>query len=393
MNSQYHLWKNSLFKEIEKLAPEVYELSDYLADHPELGGEEYNSSNKIAEVLTRHGLQVEMPFAGLPTAFKAGIEGSGDKKIALLVEYDALPGLGHACGHNASGSISVLAGLAFSKVLDAVGGRIDIIGTPDEEINGGKIAMAEQGIFDQYNLALMIHLDNKNRINAKLLALDGLEFVFKGKASHAAAAPWEGRNALNGVQLMFHGLDMLRQHVKPDVRIHGIIADGGEACNIVPEKAVGHLYVRSNEKDYLDIVKDMVVDCAKGAALATQTEVTINKLCPSFSDLKRNRAGEALVARCFKQLDIADESDEGSFGSSDIGNMSYHCPTLQPTLAVTHENINLHTREFAALIKGDPAHKIILIGAKLISLACLEVFHIDQVAAKIHQDFLGQLEI
>jgi amidohydrolase len=389
MNSQYDLWKNSLFQEIEKLAPEINELSDYLADHPELGGEEYNSSKKIAEVLTRHGLQVEMPFAGLPTAFRAGIEGSGDKKIALLVEYDALPGLGHACGHNVSGSLSVLAGLAFSKVIGAVAGRLDIIGTPDEEINGGKIAMAEQGIFDQYNLALMIHLDHKNRINAKLLALDGLEFVFKGKASHAAAAPWEGRNALNGVQLMFHGLDMLRQHVKPDVRIHGIIAEGGEACNIVPEKAVGHLYIRSDLKDYLAIVKEMVLDCAKGGALATQTEVIINTLCPSFSDLKRNKAGEELITRGFKQLDIPDESDEGSFGSSDIGNMSYHCPTLQPTLAITSENINLHTREFAALVKGDPAHKAILIGAKLIALACLEVFHNDQVAAKIQQDFLG----
>lgn len=389
MDSRYDLWKNCLFSEIEKLAPEINELSDYLADHPELGGEEYNSSQAIVEVLARHGLQSEKPFAGLPTAFKASLEGTGDKKIALLVEYDALPGIGHACGHNASGSISILAGLAFSKVIEAVGGRLDIIGTPDEEKDGGKIVMAEKGVFDDYNLAIMIHLDNKNRTNTKLMALEGLEFVFTGKASHAAAAPWEGRNALNGVQLMFHGLDMLRQHVKPDVRIHGIITDGGELCNIVPEKAVGHLFIRSNEKAYLDKVKDLVVDCAKGSALATQTEVTINNLCPTLSDLKLNKTGEDLIAGCFKKLDISSESDEGGFGSSDIGATSYRCPTLHPTLAINHSDANLHTREFAALVKGDPAYKVILNGAKVICLACLEVFHNDEIADKIHQDFLG----
>ena len=147
MNQQYDMWKKRLDVEIEKLAPELYEMSDYLADHPELSGEEFNSAKTIADVLTRHGLQVEMSFVGLPTAFKAGIKGSGEKKIALLVEYDALPAIGHACGHNVSGSISVLAGLAFSKVLEAVGGRLDIIGTPDEEKDGGKIVMAKKRDF------------------------------------------------------------------------------------------------------------------------------------------------------------------------------------------------------------------------------------------------------
>jgi amidohydrolase len=388
MNLQYDLWKKHLDAEIEKLAPEVNKLSDYLADNPELGGEEYNSSKAIVEVLTRHGLQVEMPFAGLPTAFKASLEGNGEKKIALLVEYDALPGIGHACGHNVSGSISVLAGLAFSKVLEAVGGRLDIIGTPDEEINGGKIVMAEQGVFAEYDLAIMIHLDNKSRVNTKLLALDGIEFVFTGKASHAAAAPWEGRNALNGVQLMFHAIDMLRQHVKADVRMHGIIADGGEACNIVPEKAVSHFYIRSNERVYLDRVKAMVMDCATGSARATQTEVAIHDLCPSLFDLKPNKAGEDLIHDCFMELGLVDESEGVAFGSSDIGNMSYQCPTLHPTLAITQTNVQLHTREFAALVKGEAAYKVILNGAKILGQACLRVFHDFETAEKIQQDFL-----
>lgn len=384
MNSQFDAWKKRLDDEIEKLAPEIFKLNDYLADNPEVSQEEHNSAQAIAELLTRHGLKVEMPFAGLPTAFKAGLEGKGDRKIALLAEYDALPEIGHACGHNVSGSISLLAGLAFSRVPEAVGGRLDIIGTPDEEKDGGKVVMADEGVFTGYDLALMIHMETINRVNSRFLALDGLEFVFTGKASHAASAPWEGKNAFNGLRLMFQALDMLRQHVKPDVKIHGIIVDGGKACNIVPEKAVGHLFIRANERGYLDRVKDMVVDCARGSAMATQTEVAINSLCSSLSDLKPNKAGDDLIGDCFRELGIQYEEDEEAYGSSDIGNMSYQCPTLHPTLAITDEDVNLHTREFAALVKGEPAHKVILKGAKVLSRACLRVFHDPQTAQKIH---------
>jgi amidohydrolase len=389
MSEQIDRLKSLLFTAVDTLAPEIFKLSDYLADHPELGGEEHNSVKEIVTVLAGHGLQIEKPYAGLPTAFKTGIKGRGDKKIALLVEYDALPGIGHACGHNVSGSISILAGLAFSKVIEAVGGSLDIIGTPDEEIDGGKIHMSEKGVFKDYNLAIMIHLNHKNRPNTQLLALEGLEFIYSGKASHAAAAPWDGKNALNGLQLMFHGLDMLRQHVKPDVRIHGIIANGGEACNIIPEKAVGHFYIRANEKKYLDKVKGYVLDCAKGTALATQTEVTINQLCPPFFDLKQNKTAEELMSNCFKELGIIVDEDEGAFGSSDIGTTSYQCPTLHPTLALTREDVSLHTREFAALVKGEPAHNVILMGAKVLCLACLEVFQREGIAEKIHDDFLN----
>ena len=252
-----------------------------------------------------------------------------------------------------------------------------------------RLSWQKKGIFEDYDLAIMIHLDNKNRVNARLLALDGLKFVFAGKASHAAAAPWEGRNALNGAQLMFHAIDMLRQHVKSDVRMHGIIVEGGEACNIVPEKAVSQFYIRSNERGYLDKVKTMVVDCAKGSALATQTEVTVNDLCPSLSDLKPNKAGEDLIGDCFMELGLSDEREGVAFGSSDIGNMGSQCPTLHPTLAITHANVQLHTRDFAALVKGEAAYKAILCGAKILSRACLRVFHDGETAEKIKQDFLS----
>ncbi len=390
MSSQLEQWKTQLFAEIERIAPEVFKLSDDLADNPEVGGEELGSVKKITALLEGHGLYTEKSFAGLPTAFKAEVAGSGDDsevKIALLAEYDALPDLGHACGHNVSGAISILAGLALSKVTDAVRGSLYIIGTPDEEGDGGKITMSELGIFDGYTLAMMVHLDNKNRVNSRLMALDGLEFIFKGKSSHAAAAPWEGRNALNGVQLMFHAVDMLRQHVKPDVRMHGIVDEGGYVCNIVPEKAVGHIFIRSEDRAYLDDVQKMVLDCAKGAALATQTEVEVNTLCPSLSDLKPNRAAEEVIRQCFKELDIPNQTDGKAFGSSDIGAMSYRCPTLHPTLALTQEDIKIHTREFLKLVKGETAHKVILNGARILALACLRVFNNPELAEKIKQEF------
>ncbi len=387
----YAQLKENLFNKIEELAPEIYALNDQLADEPELGNEEYKSSAALADLLSRHGVEVEKPFAGMPTAFRAGFNGkqNGDQKVALLAEYDALPGIGHACGHNVSGSISVLTGLALFKLTHTFGGRVDIIGTPAEESAGGKVKMTEQGIFKEYDLAMMIHLDSRNRCNSCFLALDGLAFTFSGQASHAAAAPWEGRNALNGVQLMFHAIDMLRQHLKDDVRIHGIIADGGEACNIVPEKAEAHFFIRAREREYLDRVKEMVLDCAKGAAIATQTEVETGSLCPTLSDLKPNQAGDDLMAECFREIGIPDLREEYGTGSSDIGSTSYQCPTLHPRLAIAETGARLHTREFARFVKGEHAHQAILKGAKILSLACLKFFHDRELAEQVRQDFLG----
>ncbi len=386
---EYEQLKEILFAEIERLAPEINELNDQLASEPELGFEEYKSSKAIAEILSRHGLEVEMPFAGMPTAFKAAFDGGGDKKVALLAEYDALPGIGHACGHNVSGSISVLAGLALSKIKENLNGGVDLVGTPAEEGDGAKVEMAEQGLFKDYDLAMMVHLDSRTRVNSRFLALDGLEFTFRGQASHAAAAPWEGKNALNGVQLMFHALDMLRQHVRDDVRIHGIVADGGEACNIVPEKAVAHFFIRAREREYLDNVKGMVLDCAKGSAIATQTEVETGKLCPTLSDLKPNPAGDDLMAECYRELGLPDLKEEYGAGSSDIGSTSYQCPTLHPRLAIADTRAKLHTREFAEFVKGEHAHNAILKGAKILGLACLKFFGDPKKAEQVKSDFLG----
>ncbi len=377
--------ENQVFNHIKNLLPRIITLNDDLADHPEESGYEYESAKKIVKVLRDSSIEVEFPFAGLPTAFKACINKTSKPraKIALLAEYDALPGLGHACGHCVSACISLLAGIALSLTRENFDGQIDIIGTPDEELNGGKIIMAEQGVFDDYDMAIMIHLDNKNRIETKLLALDSLKFIFKGKASHASASPWDGKNALNGVQLMFHAIDMLRQHVMPDVRIHGIITNGGQASNIVPEEAAAEFLIRASKREYLNEVTEMVRNCARGAAISTGTEVSISNISSSYDDLTSNVAGYNIIKQVYNELGLEISQDDGFFGSSDIGNVSKKCPAFHPTLALTDKNIALHTREFASLVKGEGAYKAIQDGAKILAAVVLRVLNNEKILMQI----------
>jgi amidohydrolase len=388
-------WKEQIFREIDRLAPEIIAHNDDLADHPELSGAEHKSSKKIVKILRKYGFEVKYPFVGIPAAFEGSLKGKGKHKIAFLLEYDALPGLapdgsgrpGHACGHCVSGSIGLLAGLGFSAVKEAITGELDLIGTPAEETNGAKADMAKRGVFDLYDLAIMIHMADRNRVLAKLLAMNALEFTFTGKVSHAAVSPWEGKNALNGVQLMFHAVDMLRQHVLSDTRIHGIISQGGETPNIVPEKATARFYVRAPKRCYVNQVVEMVKNCAKGAGIATQTTVKIRTFEQSFEDMLPNPAGELLLADIYQELGLEISKELPDPGSSDIGNVSHRCPALHPYLAITRPGVGLHTRDFAAAVKGEKAHQAIIDGAKILALTALKVFHDEPTRKAIAKDF------
>lgn len=349
--------------------PGVLKLNDDLAANPEISTQEFRTSQKIVDLLRSQGLEVEYPYAGEPTGFKAVIQGKAGPgpKIAILTEYDALPGVGHGCGHCASGSISVLSGLAVHELASQFGGQVDLIGTPDEEATGGKVRMAQQGAFVGYDLAVMMHMASVNAPAIPFLALDSLRFEFRGKPAHAAAMPWEGRNALNALQLLFHASDMMRQHVKPDVRIHGMITKGGDAPNIVPEFASADFYTRSSRRSELDDVSEWLRECARAAAMATRTEVQISNYAPSMKDLPRNRAGEAALVSLYKYYghELADESTLPQ-GSSDIGEVGGYCATFHPIIKVK-ENIALHTSEFAAEMVTECGHNAILNGARIIA--------------------------
>lgn len=389
---RYLEMKEKIAEAVKANLQDAIALNDDLADHPELSGEEYESSRKIVELLKRKGFDVEYPFAGLPTSFKATYGRNDHKyKVAIMTEYDALPGIGHACGHCVSGAISVLAGIAASKLQDALDADIDVIGTPVEETDGAKCALIKKGVFDHYDMAMMIHLYDQNLIYCTLNGLASYLYTFHGKAAHASAAPWDGINALNAAQLMFHGTDCLRQHVTPDVRIHGVIRNGGEAPNIVPEEASAEFYVRALDLDYMMDVVRKVDDCAAGGALATQCTWDKVETAATYANMRRNYTGEDALREIYEELDIDINGDhEKIFGSSDAGNVSFVCPTFHPTLQIVDRGVPIHTREFAQAVKTERAHEAIALGANVIALQIAKIFSDENRIKQMKADFEAQ---
>lgn len=383
---------DKIFSAIDKNAGQAFELNYYLADNPEVSGMEFLACEKICTLLERRGIEIERNFAGLPVAFRGVVkrDPESDARIAIIAEYDALPELGHACGHCASGSMSVLSSLALHECADRLRGNIDIIGTPDEEVSGSKIIMSELGVFDKYDFVIMMHIGSKNVVKAELLALSAFHYIFKGRSSHAASAPWEGKNALNGVTLMIHAFDMLRQHIRPEARIQGVIRHGGDASNIVPELAVAEYIARHPDSAYLDVITGLMHDCAKGAATATQTEVDIVQYAPKLDSFNVNASGNELLEEIFRKvgLEIYTGRNEASV-SSDIGNVSFCCAAFHPTIAISCPNgdIPLHTRELAAKMKEKEIEKVITDGARVLSLMILRTLAEPGKLEAIRRDF------
>lgn len=343
------------------------EMSDFIADHPEVGGEEVTTSRTFMEALSQGGFLVEPETLGLKTAFLARW-GSGPVHIGLLAEMDALPEIGHGCGHNLHGTASIFAALAISQALPPCTVTITVFGTPSEETNGAKAAMAEAGLFDQQDLCLMFHCCSQvNFVDYRSMAIDSLEFTFTGQPSHAAASPWEGRNALNGVTLLFHALDMLRQHVKPSVRMHGVITHGGSAPNVVPQEARAHWYFRSPTRTELNQLLERVLNCARGCAMATETQVCWRNNETSFDEMLPNLPAEEAMGKILSDLGLKVSPGPGPSGSSDVGNVSHRCPAIQPELAIWDQPAPLHTREFAQITKSPRAHETLITGAKALA--------------------------
>lgn len=385
----YEQLKERIFAEIEKNRAELTALNDDIADHPEVSGEEYETSEKIVELLKKHGYETEYPFAGLDTAFKA-IYGKNDHKykVAILTEYDALPEIGHACGHCLSGSISILAGLATKDLKDELNTDIHILGTPVEETEGAKCTMVKNGIFDEYDMAIMVHLYNGNLLAPKLQALASFMYRFHGKAAHASSAPWDGANAFNAAQLMFHAVDMQRQHSKPDAQFHGIIRNSGEAPNIVPEEVTAEFYIRALDKNYLLELIKKVDACAEGAAIATGTSWDKYPTAEMYDNMKPNETGLSALGEIFEELGLPLNGDtEKIFGSSDAGNVSFVCPGFHPCLQVVDEDIAIHTRGFAECMKSERAHQGLSDGAKIIALQIAKIFSDEEKIKAMKADF------
>ncbi|MFA0887568.1 MAG: M20 family metallopeptidase [Synergistales bacterium] len=373
---------------IDRFAAEAIALSDDLAARPEISEQEFETSRKHALFLQRAGFEVEIPFYGIPTAYRGRIDKGANGRVALLAEYDALPEIGHACGHNVHGAMSLLAGAGLAPVMEELGGGLWVTGTPAEETNGAKITMAKGGLFDEVDLALMIHSGGRNSYaRYRALAMDALEYRFKGRAAHAAGAPWEGRNALNGATLFFHAIDMLRQHVRPEVRMHGIISQGGAAPNIVPESATARFYFRAPWRSLLDRLVEKANNAARGVALATETEVEWKNFELSFDDVQPNETAESMMEEVFGEFGVPFGPCPGAQGSSDVGNVSKRCPALQPTLSIMDQPFAWHTREFAAATVEPEAHEALVRGARLLAAASLKAFLFPELRKRMWEDF------
>ena len=356
--------KDILLKKGQEIHEKLCEISDYIYANPELGNEEYKSSKVLIDFLEEHDFEVEKGLCNIETSFIAIYDSKKEgPTIGYLCEYDALPEIGHGCGHNMIGTMSAGAGVVLSKIIDEVGGKIIVYGTPAEETNGAKVIFAEEGIFDELDVAMMVHPGDVSAKSGKSMALYPLQFTYKGKTAHAASCPEDGINALNSVIQLFNGIDALRQHVTPDVRMHGIITNGGVAANIVPGEATAQFYFRADKKETVEDLLVKVKSIAQGAALMTGATLEMSRYELPNDNLVTNENLSEAFTENLKALGITDIQESRQNGSSDIGNVSHKTPTIHPYLAITNCPVTSHSVKMAEATTTDLAHERLLIGA------------------------------
>ena len=357
--------KSRIYNEGQLIKERLADISDYIYNNPELGNEEYKAVEALTTFLKEHDFKVEASIAGMDTAFKATFDsGKPGMTIGYLCEYDALPKIGHGCGHNMIGVMSAGAGVVLSKVLHEIGGKVIVYGTPAEETNGGKVILAEAGVFDELDAAMIVHPDGETRASGSSSALYPIRFIYKGKTAHAASCPEKGINALNSVIQLFNGIDALRQHVTPDVRMHGIINKGGVAANIVPDEAIADFYFRASTKERVTEVVEKVKKIAEGAALMTGATLEMERYELPYDDLNTNETLSEMFNNNLRELGITDIKEaKATGGSSDIGNVSHVTPTIHPYIGITDCPIVGHSVEMANATTTSKAHDRLLIAA------------------------------
>ena len=357
--------KARIYNEGQLIKERLAEISDYIYNNPELGNEEYKAVEALTTFLKDHDFKIEAPIADMATAFKATFDsGKPGMTIGYLCEYDALPKIGHGCGHNMIGVMSAGAGVVLSKVLHEIGGKVIVYGTPAEETNGGKVILAEAGVFDELDAAMIVHPDGETRASGSSSALYPIRFIYKGKTAHAASCPEKGINALNSVIQLFNGIDALRQHVTPDVRMHGIITKGGVAANIVPDEAIADFYFRASTKERVTEVVEKVKKIAEGAALMTGATLEMERYELPYDDLNTNETISEMFNSNLRELGITDIKEaKATGGSSDIGNVSYVAPTIHPYIGITDCPMVGHSVEMANATTTSKAHDRLLIAA------------------------------
>ncbi|WP_329065751.1 amidohydrolase [Amycolatopsis sp. NBC_01480] len=332
---------------VDRWADRLVELSHSLHAEPETAFAEHRSARKIADLLELAGFDVTRGAAGLPTALVA-TRGTGQLNIGVCAEYDALPGIGHACGHNVNGAASVGAAIALGTVADELGLTVTLLGTPAEEDYAGKALLLAAGVFDHVAAAMMVHAAGEDSVGASSLAAASWDITFTGTPSHAATAPWEGVNALDAITLAHNALGLLRQQLPPGVLVHGIVTDGGHASNVIPARAAARYEVRARTLEQLHAVLPRVHAAFEAGSVATGAELDIRPRGSDYAELRQDAFMTSAYLTAARSLGRTVVERHGEpVASTDIGNVSHVLPTIQPTIGYPVGGAAHHTPEFA----------------------------------------------
>ena len=380
--------KSSVVDEIGACRHQFSELSLKIHANPELSLQEVKAAAWLTHYLEENGFSIERGICELPTAFR-GSYGVGKPAIAILAEYDALPDLGHACGHNIIATCAVGAAVASKPAINRFGGSIIVIGTPAEEKSGGKVIMVDKGSFDNIDMVMMVHPGTHDVATSQTLALQTLEVEFFGQAAHAAARPEAGINALEAMLQSFAAINSLRQHIKDKARIHGVITDGGGAPNVVPAHSAGSFIVRAEDDTYLDELKQKVINCFIGAAMASGARLEYKWGDTRYAPLRNNLTLAQLFSQNMHSLGRKMPlSDPGhNFGSTDMGNVSQVVPSIHPFVAIAPVGVVIHSPEFASAAASEVGIQGLLDAAKALAMTVVDLVSNSGIASKVKEEF------
>ncbi len=379
---------------IDAMRAELIELSTTIHANPELAFKEFQAAARLSDTLAAHGLSVTRGIADLETAFRAEARGNGaGPTIALLAEYDALPEIGHACGHNIISTSAVGAGIALQTIIGELPGRVVVMGTPAEESSGGKVILLERGAFRDVDATICVHPGARTMVARGSLASNRLKIEFRGKASHAAAAPQDGINALEAIIQTFVNINSLRLHLKPDARVHGIITDGGKAANIIPDFAAAYFSIRAATRAYADEILARVIQCAQGAGTATGATLQATVI-PGYAEIIPNRAMARAFADNWRALgvEVLEPRPDERMGSTDVGNLSHALPSIHPYIAIAPDGTAGHTLAFRQAAISSAGHLGMLNSAKAIALTTIDLLSDPGLMQQVKQEFAATVK-
>jgi amidohydrolase len=388
--------KKDVASAIDSMRDELLALSHAIHGEPELALEEFKAAKRLSDAVESHDIPVQREAFGLKTAYAAEFGKDRGPTVAILSEYDALPGIGHACGHNIIATAGFGAAMALAKLNGALPGRVRYLGTPAEERFGGKELMAREGAFEDVDAAMMIHPSNMNLVTMGCIAIREVEAIYHGRAAHASAVPYRGLNALDAVVTAYQSIAQLRQHIRGTERIHGIITEGGLAPNIVPERAACRFFVRAVDARELAQLKPRVQACFEAGALATGCRLELKWGATDYLDLKTNwplaaayeRNAMALGREFFPVKDLP----PGYTGSTDMGNVSHRVPSIHPMLGIAPLNVIIHNAEFARWAASDKGDAAVIDGAKSLAMTALDLMGDAALLADAKADFAATAE-